>query len=369
MVRFYNGTVEQYRGFVEGKRVFAFGASKLFRKYVEEYSCIALCECLECFVDNDADKDGSRYTVGSYSWIVHTFDYLKENIDENCVVLIATVYYEEIVKELNREKCFENVACFVLPFMEVPIEPAWIEQMSGAEQIPRKLHYCWFGKGEKSELEKRCIDSWHRFCPDYEITEWNEENYDISKYTYVQEAYSAEKWAFASDVARLDIVYEQGGIYLDTDVEILRNIDELLKNNAFMAFHGKRVNTGVGFGAVKGTEVLKLLLTDYENRRFFGENGEADQTICPIIQTERLKKIGLKPDGKFQRLGGLVIYPEDYFAGIVDACGRNIAAPWGFMRHHFEGTWNRENTIRRQQRIERNVQFEKMFRRVVIRLG
>lgn len=354
---------------MKGRRVFAFGASRLFCKYVEEYSCKALCESLECFVDSDPGKNGTKYTVGDYGWIVHTFDYLKENVDKNCVILIATTYYEEIARELNREKCFEDVACFVLPFMEVPIKPMWVEPMCGTEQIPRKLHYCWFGKGKKSELEKRCIDSWHKFCPDYEMTEWNEDNYDINRYAYMQEAYSVGKWAFVSDVARLDIVYEQGGIYLDTDVEILRNIDELLKNNAFMAFHGKRVSTGLGFGAKRGTEELRLLLEDYENRRFFKENGDVDQTICPVIQTERLKRIGLKPDGKFQRVGGLTIYPEDYFAGIVDGCGRNIAAPWGFMHHHFEGTWNRENTIRRQQRIERNLQFEKTFRRVAIGLG
>lgn len=368
MVKYYNGTVEQYRRFVEGKRVFAFGASKMFRKYVEEYSCELLCECLDCFVDNDAGKTGSRYAVGEHEWAVQSIDYLRENVNVDCVILIATMYYEEIAEVLNQEKCFENVACFVLPFMEISIKPSWIEHRSGEMKIPQKLHYCWFGGGKKSELEKKCIESWYKFCPDYEITEWNEENYDFSKNRYMQQAYDTEQWAFVSDVARLDIVYNQGGIYVDTDVEILRDISELLKNDVFMAFHGNRVSTGLGFGAVNNAEVLKLLLEDYETRSFLQENGEPDKTKCPIIQTERLRQIGVVPNGKFQRVGNLTIYPEDYFAGIVDGCGRNAAAPWGFMQHHFEGTWNPENTKRRQRRVERNVQFEERFSKLAYRL-
>lgn len=369
MMKYYNGTLEQYRKFVEGKQVFAFGASKLFQRYVEKYSCDLLCECLDYFVDNDAGKTGSRYAAGGHEWEVKSFDYLRENINADCVILITTMYYVEIVEKLNREKNFENVACFVLPFMKVPIRPTWIEHISGEAKIPKKLHYCWFGGGKKSELEKRCIESWYRFCPDFEIKEWNEENFDFSKNQYMQQAYDAGLWAFVSDVARLEIVYRQGGIYVDTDVEILRDISEVLKNDVFMAFHRNQVNTGLGFGAVKGAEVLKLLLEDYSTRSFLQKNGEADKTKCPDIQTERLKQIGLVPDGKFQRIGSLTIYPEDFFAGIVDGCGRNTAAPWGFMQHHFEGTWNQENTKRRQREIECNAQFKKMFDKLAYRLA
>ena len=99
--------------------------------------------------------------------------------------------------------------------------------------IPKKIHYCWVGGNSKPPLVKKCIQSWKKYCPDYEIIEWNESNYDISKNIYMKQAYEAKKWAFVTDYMRLDIIYEHGGIYLDTDVELIKNIDDLLSNEAF----------------------------------------------------------------------------------------------------------------------------------------
>ena len=123
--------------------------------------------------------------------------------------------------------------------------------------IPKVIHYCWFGKGEMPKLAKKCIRSWKKYCPDYEIICWNEDNFDLSQNRYMREAYEAGKWAFVSDFARLKIIYENGGIYLDTDVEIIKPIDDLTVNRGFMGFDEKGiVATGLGFGAEKGNEII-----------------------------------------------------------------------------------------------------------------
>lgn len=126
--------------------------------------------------------------------------------------------------------------------------------------IPKKIHYCWFGRNPLPELAVRCIESWKKYCPDYEIIEWNEDNYDINKISYVKEAYQARKWAFVTDYVRLDVVNQYGGIYLDTDVELLKSLDPLLKYKSFFGMEeGKFIATGLGFGAEKGTKILVLV--------------------------------------------------------------------------------------------------------------
>ena len=154
--------------------------------------------------------------------------------------------------------------------------------------IPRKIHYCWFGNNPKSEIIEKCIASWHRLCPDWEIIEWNETNYDISAHTYVAEAYASKKWAFVSDVARLEVVHKCGGIYLDTDVELLAPIEDLLNGNAFFFWETERnVNTGMGFGALAGHPAVGAMLSYYDGRSFM-RKGKPDLTPCPVNNTERL---------------------------------------------------------------------------------
>ena len=123
--------------------------------------------------------------------------------------------------------------------------------------IPKVIHYCWFGHNPLPERYKEWIKSWKRYCPDYEIVEWNESNYDVTKHPYMRAAYDAKKWGFVSDYARLDIIYENGGIYLDTDVELVKNLDELLYQEGFAGVDSSgRLSTGLGFGARKGLRLI-----------------------------------------------------------------------------------------------------------------
>ena len=154
--------------------------------------------------------------------------------------------------------------------------------------IPRTIHYCWFGRNPLPKLAQKCIKSWKKYCPDYEIIQWNEDNYDLSAAPlYVRQAYEAKKWAFVTDYVRLQVVYEHGGIYLDTDVELIKKLDPLLQYDAYFGFEdGKHIATGLGFGAVKGAPILRELMEDYHDIPFILPDGGYDTKTCPVRNTE-----------------------------------------------------------------------------------
>ena len=165
--------------------------------------------------------------------------------------------------------------------------------------IPKTIHYCWFGRGELTTKAKKCIQSWKKYCPDYEIIEWNEDNFDINQNEYTKKLYTEKKFAFLSDYARLKIVYEQGGIYLDVDVEIVKSFDDLLTNKAYFGFESNEyANTGAGFGAEKGNRAVKILLEQYDQLL----DGTKDVIGCPILNTQGLVQLGLKLNGELQEL-------------------------------------------------------------------
>lgn len=161
-----------------------------------------------------------------------------------------------------------------------------------ARKIPKVIHLFWFGRGEKSALIKECIASWKEYAPDYQIKEWNEDNFDVNFCERTKQAYAAKKWAFVADVARLKVIYEQGGIYLDTDVKLMAPLEKLLdetKNaTSFFMFHNERfINTGCGFGAVPKSDVIGYLLKNYEGMNFELKKGVFAQ-VCTHIETEAL---------------------------------------------------------------------------------
>lgn len=193
--------------------------------------------------------------------------------------------------------------------------------------IPKIIHYCWFGGGPKSEVIEKCIASWKKYCPDWEIKEWNETNFDVTAEPYTKEAYEAKKWAFVSDVARLYAVYECGGIYLDTDVELLQGIDEFCKHDAWYAFETNlNINTGMGFGASQHHGSVKKMLDIYQDRHFI-KRGKMDFSPCPRGNTEALKD--WYP--AFQRNGE----PQE-FDGVRVLSGAEYAR---YAKHHVTGTW------------------------------
>lgn len=183
--------------------------------------------------------------------------------------------------------------------------------------IPKKIHYCWFGGNKKPEIIEKCIASWKKYCPDYEIIEWNESNFDISQYNYMQEAYEQKKWAFVSDVARLIVLYNEGGIYLDTDVElkVLNSFDNFLCRDGLFAFeHERSIATGLCCGCIKGLPLIKDMIDAYKNEHFDSNNMVVNTVInMPIIRS----KTGLVLDGSNQIIDNIEFISTGMFSNFA----------------------------------------------------
>lgn len=211
--------------------------------------------------------------------------------------------------------------------------------------IPRVIHYCWFGHNPKPELFQKCLLSWKKKCPNYQIIEWNEDNFDIvSCPLYVRQAYENKKWAFVTDYVRLRVVYEHGGIYLDTDVELKKNLDRLLRYDAYFGFEdGTYINTGLGFGAVKGHFLLAEMMKDYENIPFIQKDGTFDETTCPVRNTNAFLKIGLRQNNRKQMLENkTLILPSIYMCPCNSDNGKMRKSIKTISIHWFSASWMNE---------------------------
>ena len=209
--------------------------------------------------------------------------------------------------------------------------------------IPKVIHFCWFGRNPLPEFAKKCLDSWKYFCPDYEIKLWDESNFDVTSSIYVSEAYEEKKWAFVSDYARLKIIFENGGIYLDTDVEVLRSLDKLLYHKCFLGTEineeGVLINTGLGFGAEKGKRVIKKMLEEYEGIHFKFSHGVIDSTTCPVRNTIALKKLGYKYNNKVTTVDEAIVFPPEYFSPMNYLTGITNVTENSFSIHHYSALW------------------------------
>ena len=230
--------------------------------------------------------------------------------------------------------------------------------------IPKIIHYCWFGEGHKPELFYKCLKSWEKYCTDYKIIEWNESNFDLYQNAYVHEAYEAKKWAFVTDYVRLWVVYHYGGIYLDTDVELIKNLDDLLQDSAFLGFEdGKNINTGLGFGAEKGNLVIECMLKAYNEIHFKKKGGDYDLTTCPIRNTKAIEH--LLPQNmdvnKVVQIDGANLYPPEYFCPL-DHYGVNLKKTKNtYSIHWFSATWlTDDEKVVHEYRLFRK-KCEKMF--------
>ena len=209
--------------------------------------------------------------------------------------------------------------------------------------IPKTIHYCWFGRGEVTPLAKKCIASWRQFFPDYEIKEWNEGNFDVNIIPYTADAYNAGKYAFVSDYARFWVLYHFGGVYFDTDVEVIRPMGDVLEEGPFMGFEllGAKpaVAPGLGLAAEPGISLYKAILDQFEQMSFLTENGSLNPyTMIPMV-TDLLKEMGLTGNGTIEQVSGVNIYPPDWFNPFDDATGRLRITENTRTIHWFAKSW------------------------------
>ena len=210
--------------------------------------------------------------------------------------------------------------------------------------IPKRIHYCWFGGKEKPAEVLRMIASWRKHCPDYEIKEWNEGNFDIHLNRYCEEAYTAKKWAFVSDVARLWALVHEGGIYMDTDVELVRPLDKLLFDRAFLGFEGTQwVGTNM-MGAEKEHPFFEAFLLAYHTRKFLTSQGTLDQTTNVEELTRRLvETYNIGRNGLLQHAGDITLYPTDFFCPYDYINGQLRRTENKYSIHGYAQSWIKRN--------------------------
>lgn len=203
--------------------------------------------------------------------------------------------------------------------------------------IPKTIHYCWFGGNPLPKSALKCIESWKKYLPNYEIKEWNESNFPIDECpNYAKEAYKLKKWAFVSDYARFKILYENGGLYFDTDVELIKPIDDIIQLGSFMGRGSENeVAPGLGFGAEPGLSLFKEILDYYAINEF---DYSKNITVVQIV-TNFLKKKGLESVNKIQLIAGIRIYPTDYFSPIDYASGKLVLTENTRSIHHYDASW------------------------------
>ena len=206
--------------------------------------------------------------------------------------------------------------------------------------IPKKIHYCWFGGKPLPELAEKCIASWQKYCPDYEIIRWDESNFDITSNSYVHEAYNAKKFAFVTDYVRLYVLYQYGGIYMDTDVEVLKPLDRFLHHPAFSGFESPdKVPTGI-MASEQGGKWIEQNLHYYDSRHFINKKGEYDFTTNVMTITKNLLHDGFELNNKFQEHKNIVaMYPCEFFCPKSHITMKITLTQNSYTIHHFAGSW------------------------------
>ncbi len=220
--------------------------------------------------------------------------------------------------------------------------------------IPKTIHYCWFGRNPLPESAVKCINSWRKFFPDYEIKEWNEDNFDVNSIPYTAEAYKAHKYAFVSDYARFWILYHFGGVYFDTDVEVIKPMDDIIEKGPFMGIEVvgtdkfesyPLVNPGLGIGAEPSMPFYQEMLDHYSSIRFLVSDNQQKEETVVFHTTDCLIKHELQPGDRFQTIAGISIYPSDFFNPFNDLTGRLRKTDNTRSIHWYAASWQKRNHL------------------------
>lgn len=322
----------------EKLKLICFGAAGQLAEACDIFSDYGFFDCIYKVVDNNPK---------TFSWkdkninVLLPADVFEQDFRNEFIVYISSLYYPEIYEQLEKNDRLSDMECYVHNFVVHMPLPYNFNQCQYSEEaiIPKKIHYCWFGEKEIPPQNQIWMESWSKYCPDFEIIRWDESNYDVSKNEYMYSAYKEKKYAFVSDYARLDIIFEHGGIYLDNDVELVSGLEQLLHNEAFCSSNLLGPATGAGVGAVSKSQIIAELRDYYNNISFYNQDGTLNQADNLQHQIKVLKSYGYKGKNYPQLINGLMIYPTDVLCPL-DIWGNRLAYTQNTVSiHHFDASW------------------------------
>ena len=329
---------------MQGRKIVCFGAGIMFGDFLRECAVYKAEEKIAYLIDNDSEKWGMKRR-GCYDTFfeIKPVEELKKIDASKYVILLLGQHFQEMIRQLDAMPEMDYIEVYIYALIQHCTQgDICAEEKNNVMQIPKTIHYCWFGGTSLPELDKLCIESWKKYCPDYEIVCWDESNYDISKHPYMKQAYENRAFAFVSDYARLDIIYNYGGIYLDTDVELKKSLDTLLHYNAYCGYihHGTRINTGIGFGAKKGFGIIQEWMDAYKYQFYERYNGTFNQKLCTEYQTDVLRyHRNFMMNGNYQIVDGLAICPKEYFDPLSCILGLEKSTEHTYSIHYNGLSW------------------------------
>lgn len=340
-----NCSLKHFENSMQNKSIICFGGGKYLREFLNKCN---IKHRIRFVIDNNEKLWNTYINIEGQNIKILSLEHAIKQINLNDIILI-TAHMEfgiELYNDLEKNQFFNDYTVYWAFFLlnanenlkEVIPEINFKFKLTEEIKIPKIIHYCWFGKNPIPDEFQKYIAGWKEKCPDFEIVKWDETNYDISKNLYMKQAYNAKLWGFVPDYARKDIIYEYGGIYLDTDVEIIRNLEDLLYQDGFCGFQdSKKVAFGLGFGARKHLPIIRDLRDIYKNKQFIYDVNNI--TTGPDYETAELLLHGLKLDGKYQQIENLTVYPEEVLNGINKYTDEKLITNYTYTIHHYAGTW------------------------------
>lgn len=354
-MRWMNASIDVFinRILQKEKPLVIYGAGVTGRVFAEYFVRYWKTDIPISFIDRDPEQIGKQIEIADRKFEIKSPKALERiGKNETGIIAVACTYFQGILDMLEKIDEIKKWECFVLPVIYSThfTDRTKTAVNSGKWKIPRQIHYCWFGKKEMPQELQILINGWKKICPTYEIIRWNERNYDVKKFIYTKQAFEQKKWAFIADVARLDILYQYGGIYLDTDVELIKNLDPLLEQEAFLAAEPWNVvNPGGGMGCIPREDGIGKLLERWKNAEFVNEQGKINKLSSGYFDTSELIKNGYRLDGAMQCIDGITIYPSEYFHPYNYMTGELNITENTYSIHHFGGGWLREDEKRERE--------------------
>lgn len=345
MKKLYGLNLVQLINYIRDKDVYCFGCGIQGRRMSMLFENWGIQENFRGYIDNDEKKVGTQVEIERNVYNIYSFESIRETLTENTLILITCLNYQDIYAQLEKIK---DVACQYIAIDEVAdiqlriSDYPEIVRESSMPLIPKKIHYAWFGNSMPYEIKKN-VEHWKVLCPEYEFYEWNETDYDVSKNMYMKQAYERKMWGFVPDYMRLDIIYHYGGIYLDTDIEMIKKPDDLLYQKCFGCVDASLVmNLGSGFGAIPNMDIIKKLRDYYDTVPFIKNNGIVDNTSCNTHAHLVLKNYGVKINDELQNVYGMNIYPM-IFQGACQYTRRKRVTDKTYWIHYGNMSWFNEH--------------------------